>query len=84
MLERQPGGAVPLAGEGERSDLDDLALTAGRRASLLLGPGDVSLRSDGVAAIGRQHGQQGVFDCAHLGVHVITIHETADSRLTRR
>ena len=38
-----PAARVRLAGDGERGDLDDLALTAGGRASVLLRPGDVSL-----------------------------------------
>ena len=82
MLQRQSGGAERLAGDGERGDLDDLALTAGGRASLVLRPGDVSLCGDGVATVSRQHGKQGVLDCAHLGVHPNTIRQPADPGLT--
>ena len=84
MLKSQSGGAGPLAGDGERHDLDDLALTAGGRASLLLRPGDVSACGHGVSNVSRQHGKQGVLDGAHLGVHPNTILLPADPGLTPR
>src|SRR3954468_8971741 len=52
VLQHQAGGADQLAGDSEGRDLDDLALTAGGRADLLLCPGDVFLGGDRVAAIG--------------------------------
>ena len=84
VLERQAGGADALAGDGQRGDLDDLALTAGGRASLLLRPGDVSTCGNGVSTVSRQHGKQGVLDGAHLGVHPSTILPPADPGLTPR
>jgi hypothetical protein len=82
VLQRQSGGAERLAGDGEGRDLDDLALATGRRASLLLRLGDVSLGGHGVATASRQHGKQGVLDGAHLGFHVSTIRQSADLKLT--
>ena len=70
-----------MAGDGERGDLDDLALTAGGRASLLLRPGDVFACGNGVSTISRQHGKQGVLDGAHVGVHANTIRQPADPGL---
>lgn len=82
VLEREAGGAERLAGDGERGDLDDLALPAGGRASSVLRPGDVFFCREDVATVSRQHGEKGVLDCAHLGVHPDTIHQQADLGLT--
>jgi hypothetical protein len=84
VLERQAGGSRAVAGDGERGDLDDLALTAGGRASLLLRAGDVSACGNGVSTVSRQHGKQGVLDGAHLGVHTNTILLPADPGLIPR
>jgi hypothetical protein len=81
VLQCQAGGADLLAADGERREFDDLALTAGGRASLLLRLGDVSLCGDGVASSGRQDGKQRVLDGAHLGVHATIIRQSADPGL---
>jgi hypothetical protein len=81
VLQREAGGSNHLAGDGERGDLDDLALTASGRASLLLRPGDVSACGNGVSTIGREYGKQGVLYGARLGVHANTIRQPADPGL---
>ena len=83
VLECQSGGAIRLAADGECGDLDDLALAASGGACLLLRLGDVSLCGAGVAVVSCQHGKEGMFDGAHLGVHPDTIHEPAVPGLTR-
>jgi hypothetical protein len=42
----------------------------------------VSPCGHGVASVSRQHGKQGVLDCAHLGVHLRSIRQPADPGLT--
>ena len=84
MLQRQAGGADRLAGDGERGDLDDLAVTTGVGASVLLRSGDVFPGGYGVAGVGGKHGKQGVLDCAHVGVHSTTIRDPADPALIPR
>jgi hypothetical protein len=42
----------------------------------------VLLGGDGVAIVSRQHGEQGVLDSAHVGVHANTVPDRADPALT--
>jgi hypothetical protein len=82
MFERQATGAVHVAGDDQRGDLDELALTSSGRASLLLGAGDVVGGGDLVAATRGQYGEEGVFD-GEVG-HGVSVRRDADSRLSWR
>lgn len=80
VLERQSDGAAPITGNDQCGDLDNLALTAGGRASLLLGARDVAGCGDVVAATRSHHGEQGVLDGEVS--HVASVRRGADVRLT--
>ena len=80
MFQREAAGSVCVAGDDECGDLDELALTSGGRASLLLGAGDVVGGVDGVAATRRQHGEKGVFD--REVSHGVSLGRDADATLS--
>ena len=62
VLEREAGGAGCVAVDGERGDLDELALSSSGRSSLLLGAGDVVGGGGVVAGVGREDGEEGMLD----------------------
>jgi hypothetical protein len=80
VLERQSDGAVPVTGDDQGGDLDDLALASGSGAGLLLGAGDVAGCGGGVAASRSHDGEQGVLD-GEVG-HVGSVWQGADAGLT--
>ena len=75
-----PAARVPVTGDDQRGNLDDLALPSRGRASLLLRAGDVPGGGDAVAATRRHHGEQGVLDGEVR--HVGSVRRGADARLT--
>jgi hypothetical protein len=80
VFEREAGGARPVAGDDERGDLDELALTTCGRTTSLLGARDVAGRGDVVAATRSQHGEEGVLD-GEVG-HGVSVRGGADAWLT--
>ena len=82
MFERQAAGTVPVAGDDQCGDLDELAFASSSRAGLVLRVGDVVGGGDLVAATRRRHGEEGVFDgeVAHAG----SVRRRADGGLSSR
>jgi hypothetical protein len=82
VLECEAGGARCVAVDGECGDLDELAVSSGGRSGLLLGAGDVAGGGGVVAAVGRENGEEGVFD-GEVG-HAASVRWGADSGLILR
>lgn len=80
VLERQPHGPIPFAGNDQRGDLDDVALTARSRSRFLGRAGDVAGCGDLVPSVRCHHGEQGVLDGEMSHVHTVPRH--ADAGLT--
>ena len=71
MLERESGGAVSVAGDDQRRDLDDLALTTGRCARVPPGAGDVLRGRGSVVAVRGHDREEGMLDRVHRGDPVV-------------
>ncbi len=80
MLEREPDGALAIAGDDQRSDLDHLALSPCGRTRLVLCGGNVGRCSASVAATRSRHREQGELDGEMS--HVDSVRQQADAELT--
>jgi hypothetical protein len=65
VFEREAGGALVVAGDDERRNLNELTFTPCCRTGSLLRSGDVAVRFHLFAVVGGHHGEQGLLDRAH-------------------
>ena len=78
MLQGQAGGPLAVAGDDQRGDLHDLAVSASGRAHVALGGGQVRLAGGQVALIRGQDREQSFGDRVHDG----SVRGGAEARLT--